>query len=65
MIYTNTQSSFPDQVVPQEEKMTLDYGLQVGRAIEDEWWAAGVGGARYTKKKIICKSRTIYTEVQR
>ena len=48
MIYTNSQSSFPDQVVPQEEKMTLDYGLQVGRAIEGEWWSAGVGGARYT-----------------
>ena len=48
MIYTNSQSSFPDQVVPQEEKMSLEYGLMVGRAIEGEWWSAGVGGARYT-----------------
>ena len=40
MIYTNTQSSFPDQVVPQEEKMSLDYGLAVARAIEGEWWQA-------------------------
>ena len=29
MIYTNTRSAFPDQVVPEEEKMTLEYGLQV------------------------------------
>ena len=33
MIYTNTQSSFPNQVVPEEEKMSLEYGLQVARAI--------------------------------
>ena len=39
MIYTNSQSSFPDQVVPQEEKMSLDYGLAVARAIEGEWCA--------------------------
>ena len=36
MIYTNVNSSFPSQVVPDEEKNTLDYGYQVGRAIENE-----------------------------
>ena len=34
MIYTNNRSSFPDQVVPQETKMSIDYGLQVAQAIE-------------------------------
>jgi hypothetical protein len=37
-IYTNNNSSFPDQVVPDAEKATLDYGLAVGRAIEGEWF---------------------------
>jgi len=60
MIYTNTQSSFPDQVVPQEEKMTLEYGLQVARAIEGEWWASGVGGARYTNNYNIFHRRRLY-----
>ena len=48
MIYTNTRSSFPDQVIPQEEKMTAEYGLQVARAIEGEWFSQGVGGNRYS-----------------
>ena len=43
MIYTNTNSSFPDQVVPDEEKMSREYGLQVGRAIEGEWFRNSSG----------------------
>ncbi len=60
MIYTNTQSSFPDQVVPQEEKMSLDYGMAVGRAIEGEWWASGVGGARYSNNYNVFHRRRLY-----
>ena len=60
MIYTNTQSSFPDQVVSQEEKMSLEYGLMVARAIEGEWWAAGVGGARYTNNYNVFHRRRLY-----
>ncbi len=60
MIYTNTQSSFPNQVVPEAEKMSLEYGLQVARAIEGEWWAAGVGGARYTNNYNIYHRRRLY-----
>ena len=60
MIYTNTQSSFPDQVVSQEEKMSLDYGLAVARAIEGEWWASGVGGARYSNNYNIFHRRRLY-----
>tara|TARA_R110001592_G_scaffold5408_4_gene29786 strand:- start:17267 stop:19660 length:2394 start_codon:yes stop_codon:yes gene_type:complete len=60
MIYTNTQSSFPDQVVSQEEKMSLDYGLAVARAIEGEWWASGVGGARYSNNYNVFHRRRLY-----
>jgi len=48
MIYTNTRSAFPDQVVPQEEKMSLEYGLMVARAIEGQWFSQGIGGDRRT-----------------
>jgi len=60
MIYTNTRSSFPDQVVPQEEKMSLEYGLLVGRAIEGEWWSSGVGGMRYSNNYNIFHNRRLY-----
>jgi hypothetical protein len=48
MIYTNTNSSFPSQVVSDEEKQSLEYGALVGRAIENEWFrgdrvGSGVG----------------------
>ena len=37
MINTSTNSSFPSQVVPVAEKLSLEYGLRVGQAIEYEW----------------------------
>ena len=43
MIDTNYNSSFPDQVVSDEEKSSLEYGLQVGRAIEGEWFRSDRG----------------------
>jgi hypothetical protein len=48
MIYTNTNSSFPSQVVSDEEKQSPEYGILVGRAIENEWFrgdrvGSGVG----------------------
>jgi len=33
-VYTNGNSSFPSQVVSDEVKASLDYGIQVARAIE-------------------------------
>jgi len=45
MIYTNSNSSFPSQVVPDEEKQSYEYGALVGRAIENEWFRGDrVGG---------------------
>ena len=46
-IYTNTNSTFPDQVVPDAEKATWEYGLQVGRAIEGEWFTNYRGAYRF------------------
>ena len=47
-ISTNTNSPFPDQVVSDAEKATLEYGLQVSRAIEQEWFNyGGAGSNRY------------------
>jgi len=48
-VSTNTNSPFPDQVVSDAEKATLDYGLQVSRAIEQEWFNyGGAGSNRYS-----------------
>tara|TARA_R100000935_G_scaffold20397_1_gene38563 strand:+ start:1074 stop:3488 length:2415 start_codon:yes stop_codon:yes gene_type:complete len=44
-IYTTNNSSFPNQVVPDAEKATEEYGLAVGRAIEGEWFRNYRGGA--------------------
>ena len=41
MISTNTNSSFPSQVVPEAEKRSWEYGLMVGQAIEYEWFRGG------------------------
>jgi len=60
MIYTNTRSSFPDQVVPQEMKMTTEYGLQVAQAIEGEWFRQGVGGTKYSFNWNMFHRRRLY-----
>jgi hypothetical protein len=48
MIYKSVNSTFPSQVVSDEEKQSYEYGQAVGRAIENEWFqgdrGAGAGG---------------------
>jgi hypothetical protein len=47
-VYTNNNSSFPSQVVSNEEKGTFEYGKQVAQAIEYEWFRQGrTNGNRY------------------
>ncbi len=48
-IQINTNSSFPSQVVSDEVKASLDYGTQVARAIEGEWFQEGRSGNRYVQ----------------
>ena len=48
MIQGNYNSGFPSQVVPDEEKMSLEYGTRVGQAIEYEWFRSNRGGDRFS-----------------
>ena len=47
MIKTQSKSSFPSQAVPDVEKSSSEYGLQVARAIEQEWFKSDHGTDRY------------------
>jgi hypothetical protein len=48
MVYTTNNSIFPDQVVPEEEKKSFEYGLKVGNAIEQEWFRNNSGQNRFS-----------------
>ena len=41
------KSFFPSQVASDAEKVSPEYGLKVGRAIQDEWFKSDSGNARY------------------
>jgi len=43
MININYSSTFPDQVVPEAEKNSWEYGLAVAQAIEYEWFRNNAG----------------------
>jgi len=44
----NSNSTFPEQVVPMAEKMSWEYGKRVADAIQSEWFAQGrTNGNRY------------------
>ena len=43
----NPNSVFPSQVVSDEEKSSYEYGVQIGRAIEAEWFQQGGTGNRF------------------
>ncbi len=43
-INTSNFSTFPDQVVSDEVKASLDYGRDVGRAIENDWFSGNRAG---------------------
>jgi len=47
MANTVVNSSFPSQVASDQEKMSQDYGLQVGRAIQNEWFSNNSGTSRF------------------
>ena len=47
MININYHSSFPDQVVPEAEKSSWEYGLAVAQAIEHEWFRNSGGQNRF------------------
>ena len=51
MVKTQKKSSFPSNTIPDKEKSSLDYGLQVARAIESEWFKKDNGSSRYYDTK--------------
>ena len=47
MAESGIKSYFPSQTVSDAEKLSHDYGLKVGRAIEQEWFNNDTGSNRY------------------
>jgi len=47
MAINAVNSFFPSQVVSDQEKVSESYGLQVGRAIQNEWFSSNTGTTRY------------------
>ena len=48
---------FPSQVASDQEKMSKDYGLKVGRAIQNEWFT----GARGSDTRYRSNQNTFHT----
>ena len=47
MAYSGNKSYFPSQTVSDAEKLSYEYGLKVGKAIEQEWFNNDRGSNRY------------------
>lgn len=47
MIKTNPKGNFPSHAVPREVKDTPEYGMEVSKAIESEWFRKEGGDIRY------------------
>ena len=47
MAESGIKSYFPSQTVSDAEKLSYDYGLKVGKAIEQEWFNSDRGSNRY------------------
>ena len=47
MIRQSIKSYFPSQVVSDLEKISYEYGLEVAKAIEQEWFYNDTSGNRY------------------
>ena len=55
-----TNSFFPSQVVSDQEKMSFDYGLQVGRAIANEWFDGNSGITRFKSNQNTFNALRLY-----
>tara|TARA_Y100000592_G_scaffold51830_1_gene81973 strand:- start:19783 stop:22194 length:2412 start_codon:yes stop_codon:yes gene_type:complete len=66
MIITDSNSIFPDQVVPEEVKASYEYGLQVGKAIEGDWFSGtrtGLGN-RYSTQYNNFRNLRLYARAE-
>lgn len=66
MKITNTYSSFPDQVVPDEVKSSMDYGKQVAQAIEGDWFSGTRSGVenRFNTNYNNFRMRRLYSRAE-
>jgi len=66
MKITNTYSSFPDQVVPDEVKQSIDYGRQVAMAIEGDWFSGTRSGVenRFNTNYNNFRMRRLYSRAE-
>ena len=51
---------FPSQVASDQEKMSPEYGLQVGRAIQNEWFSGNQGSVRFRSNQDSFHSLRLY-----
>tara|TARA_R100000935_G_scaffold17912_2_gene34713 strand:+ start:1189 stop:3570 length:2382 start_codon:yes stop_codon:yes gene_type:complete len=63
---SNTYSSFPDQVVSDEIKQSLEYGKQVGQAIEGDWFSGTRSGVenRFNTQYNNFRMRRLYARAE-
>ncbi len=63
---TNTYSTFPDQVVPDEIKQSIDYGKQVAQAIESDWFSGTRSGVenRFNTNYNNFRTRRLYARAE-
>ena len=66
MKINNTYSSFPDQVVPDEVKESMEYGKQVGMAIEGDWFSGTRAGVenRFNTQYNNFRMRRLYARAE-
>lgn len=55
-------AGFPDQFAPDVEKDSLEYGLQVGRAIESEWFSEDYDSSLYGNLRAEFQKRRLYAK---
>ena len=63
---SNTYSSFPDQVVSDEIKSSMEYGKQVGQAIEGDWFSGTRNGVenRFNTNFNNFRTRRLYARAE-
>ena len=66
MKINNTYSSFPDQVVPDEVKQSMEYGKQVAMAIEGDWFSGTRSGVenRFNTQYNSFRMRRLYARAE-
>ena len=58
-------SFFPSQIASDQEKMSSDYGLRVGRAIQDEWFKSDSGTNRFRSNQNTFHRLRLYARGER